>query len=83
MLNFISNDILVLILWLGLILVLLYSPYVEEDGFRWIFLGIKGFLETCIITAGVIGIKLTKTKEEKRMHCLWKALLAMVNSKNY
>ena len=83
MLPFILNGILVLILWLGLILVLLSSTYVEGGEFRWIFLGVKGFLETCIITAGMIGIKLTKAKEEKRMHCLWKALLAMVKSKHF
>ena len=46
-------------------------------------MGVKGFFETCIIMAGMLGIKLTKTKQGKRIHCLWQALLATVNSKHF
>ena len=70
-------------MWLGLILVLLFSNNQEKDVLRWIFLGGKGFLETSIIIAGMIGIELSKAKGEKRMYCLWKGLVAVVSTMHF
>ena len=78
----IQTGILVVILYLVLVFVIQYSEHVDLDGFPWLFMGFKGFFETCIFMVGMLGIRLSKEKQGKRIHRLWIALLAMVNLKH-
>ena len=46
-------------------------------------MGVKGFLDLCVIIAGIIGIKVSEAKEGEQMHCQQKAFFTMVNSKRF
>ena len=50
-----------------------------DEGWVVTFITIKLIGEGFGIVAGAIGIYLSRTKNHKRMRCLWKAFVALVS----